>query len=107
MAQLPPATAALRLAVRRTLAGAGLPTAGAPGRPPLVLVACSGGPDSLALAATTAFVAPRLGLCAGLVTVDHGLQPGSGDRAARLVGWSRTRGLSPAEAVTVTVGRDG
>ena len=28
----------------------------------LVLVACSGGADSLALAAATAFVAPRLGL---------------------------------------------
>src|SRR5699024_12419426 len=44
----------------------------------LVLVACSGGPDSLALAAATAFVAPRAGLRAGAVNVHHGLQPGSG-----------------------------
>ena len=50
----------------------------------LVLVACSGGADSLALAAAAAFVAPRLGLRAGGVTVDHGLQPGSGERAARV-----------------------
>ena len=47
----------------------------------LVLVACSGGADSLALAAAAAFVAPRLGLRAGGVTVDHGLQPGSAERA--------------------------
>ena len=47
----------------------------------LVLVACSGGADSLALAAATAFVAPRLGLRAGGVTVDHGLQSGSAERA--------------------------
>ena len=37
----------------------------------LVLVACSGGADSLALAAAAAFVAPRLGLRAGGVTVDR------------------------------------
>ena len=43
----------------------------------LVLVACSGGPDSVALAAAVAFEAPRAGLRAGAVTVDHGLQPGS------------------------------
>jgi tRNA(Ile)-lysidine synthase len=106
MAQLPPATAAMRLAVRRALSGIG-PVPGPAAPPPLVLVACSGGPDSLALAATTAFVAPRLGLCCGLVTVDHGLQEGSAGRAARLVGWARTGGFEPAEALTVTVGRDG
>jgi tRNA(Ile)-lysidine synthase len=47
----------------------------------LVLAACSGGADSLALAAALAFVAPRMGLVAGGVTVDHGLQPGSADQA--------------------------
>ncbi len=45
-----------------------------------MLAACSGGADSLALAAALAFEAPRLGLRAGGVTVDHGLQPGSADR---------------------------
>lgn len=69
MAALAPPVAAIRIAVRRALTA--LP-AGGP-----VLVACSGGADSLALAAATAFVAPRLGLRAGLVTVDHGLQQGS------------------------------
>nr|WP_312894482.1 tRNA lysidine(34) synthetase TilS [Nonomuraea soli] len=47
----------------------------------LVLVACSGGADSLALAAALGFVAPRAGLRAGLLTVDHGLQEGSAAQA--------------------------
>ncbi len=51
---LSPAVAAVRNAVRGSLAGS------APGD--LVLAACSGGPDSLALAAALAFVAPRAGL---------------------------------------------
>ena len=49
----------------------------------LVLAACSGGADSLALAAALAHEAPRCGLRAGGVTVDHGLQPGSADRRQR------------------------
>src|SRR4029453_3001545 len=44
---------------------------------PLVLVALSGGADSLALAAAVAFEAPRAGLRAGAVIVDHGLQDAS------------------------------
>ncbi|MFF5174095.1 tRNA lysidine(34) synthetase TilS [Micromonospora sp. NPDC000089] len=98
-AGLAPPVAAIRVAVRRALAG--LP-------PGPVLVACSGGADSLALAAATAFVAPRLGRPAGLVTVDHGLQPGSAERAAAVARWAGEVGLSPAEAVPVTVaGRPG
>jgi tRNA(Ile)-lysidine synthase len=69
----------------------------------LVLVACSGGADSLALAAATAFVAPRLDLRAGGVTVDHGLQPGSGERAAEVAGLLAKFGLDPVRAVAVTV----
>ncbi|MDR0366725.1 MAG: tRNA lysidine(34) synthetase TilS [Bifidobacteriaceae bacterium] len=38
-----------------------IPGAWVPGEPPLVLVACSGGPDSLALAAVAAFEGPRAG----------------------------------------------
>src|SRR5215831_19642355 len=82
-----PAVAAVRLAVRRCLAAAE--------RGALVLAACSGGPDSLALAAAAAFEAPRLGLRAGAVTVDHGLQPGSADQAERVVGILRTLDLDP------------
>ncbi|MFU8873872.1 tRNA lysidine(34) synthetase TilS [Micromonospora sp. SL4-19] len=100
MAALAPPVAAVRVAVRRALAG--LPEAGP------VLVACSGGADSLALAAATAFVAPRLGRRAGLVTVDHGLQPGSAGRAEAVAGWAREQGLDPVEAVPVRVdGRAG
>src|ERR1700690_4601865 len=68
-----PAVAEIRTAVRTALIDCG------PGD--LVLAACSGGADSLALAAALAFVAPRQQLRAGAVTVDHGLQPGSADRA--------------------------
>jgi tRNA(Ile)-lysidine synthase len=69
----------------------------------LVLVACSGGADSLALAAAAAFVAPRLGLRAGGVTVDHGLQPGSGERAASTAALLGKLGLDPVRSTAVTV----
>ncbi|GAA3253431.1 tRNA lysidine(34) synthetase TilS [Nonomuraea helvata] len=74
----------------------------------LVMVACSGGADSLALAAALAFVAPRMGLRAGLLTVDHQLQPGSAQRARTVVDIGKTRlDLHPAEVLTVTVGTEG
>ncbi|HET8927577.1 MAG TPA: tRNA lysidine(34) synthetase TilS [Microbacterium sp.] len=84
---LDPAVAETRLAVRRALAG--LP-AGAP-----VVVALSGGADSLALAAAVGFEAPKLGLPAASVTVDHGLQPGSSDIAAEAARQATTLGLDP------------
>lgn len=87
--------ARLRVAVRDALHD--LPTGA------LVLAACSGGPDSLALADTLAFCAPRMGLRAGLVSVDHGLQDGSAERAAAVAAWAATVGLDPAEAVSVEV----
>jgi tRNA(Ile)-lysidine synthase len=100
MAALAPPVAALRLAVRRALTGLA-------GDGP-VLVACSGGADSLALAAATAFVAPRLGRRAALVTVDHALQDGSDRRAAAVAAWAAGAGFDPAEAVRVDVaGRPG
>jgi tRNA(Ile)-lysidine synthase len=95
-----PSVAACRVAVRRILSGV---RAG-----DLVLVACSGGADSLALASAVAFVAPRLGLRAGLVTVDHALQPGSGTRAEHVAAWGAEVGLAPSVAVPVSVaGRPG
>lgn len=69
-----------------------------------MLVALSGGPDSLALAAATAFEAPRAGLRAGAVIVDHGLQPGSADAAARAARQAADLGLDPVLVRTVTVG---
>jgi tRNA(Ile)-lysidine synthase len=75
---------------------------------PLVLVACSGGPDSLALAAAAAFVAPRLGLRAGAVVVDHGLQAGSAQVAASAARACAALGLDPVDVVRVEVaGADG
>ncbi|TXH54394.1 MAG: tRNA lysidine(34) synthetase TilS [Burkholderiaceae bacterium] len=53
-----------------------------PGRP-LVLVGCSGGADSVALAAAAARAVELRGWCWGAVVVDHGLQQGSADAAAR------------------------
>lgn len=73
----------------------------------LVLVALSGGPDSLALAAATAFEAPRAGLRAGAVIVDHGLQSGSADVAAAAARQAAALGLDPVVVRTVTVGADG
>jgi len=71
-----------------------------------VIVACSGGPDSLALAAATAWVAGREGPAARAVVVDHGLQAGSGDAARDAVAACTALGLEAA-AVRVEVGRDG
>ncbi len=96
---LPPPVAAVRNAVRASLAGL------APGD--LVLAACSGGQDSLALAAALAFVAPRAGLRAGAVTVDHGLQEGSAERAAALALALGRLGLDPVRTATVAVAGPG
>ncbi|AQA12617.1 tRNA lysidine(34) synthetase TilS [Streptomyces samsunensis] len=74
---------------------------------PLVLAACSGGADSMALASALAFEAPRAGLRAGGVTVDHGLQQGSDARAAEVADRMRALGLAPVEAIAVAVGRGG
>lgn len=70
-----------------------------------VLVACSGGPDSLALAAGAAFVAGSRGRSrwrVGAVVVDHGLQPGSAAVADRAAAACRDLGLDPVDVVAVT-----
>jgi tRNA(Ile)-lysidine synthase len=90
-----PAVAQARVSVRRCLADL------APGD--LVLAACSGGADSLALAAALAFEAPRLSLRGGGVTVDHGLQAGSAERAGRVAALLRQLGLDPVHQAAVTV----
>jgi tRNA(Ile)-lysidine synthase len=95
---LHPAVAEVRLAVRRALSRL---ESGA-----TVIVALSGGADSLALAAATAFEAPKLGLRALAVTVDHGLQEGSTDAAAAAAAKARALGLE-ARVVRVEVGAEG
>jgi tRNA(Ile)-lysidine synthase len=99
------ATAAIRQAVRLTLtdlAGEG-PADGTPPPRGLVLVACSGGADSLALAAATAFEATSAGWRAGAVVVDHALQSGSAQVAAEAAHCLRALGLDPVDVLTVEV----
>src|SRR5690625_228500 len=72
---------------------------------PLILVACSGGPDSMALAATAAFVIPRLGARVGAVIVDPDLQPGSAAAAQQAAQQCRDLGLEPVEVIKTQVAR--
>jgi tRNA(Ile)-lysidine synthase len=90
-----PAVAQTRACVRRCLGDL------EPGD--LVLAACSGGADSLALAAALAYEAPRLGLRGGGVTVDHGLQEGSAAQASRVEAALLALGLDPVRRVRVSV----
>ncbi|MDR5698491.1 tRNA lysidine(34) synthetase TilS [Agromyces aerolatus] len=73
----------------------------------LVLVALSGGADSLALAAATAFEAPRAGARAGAVIVDHGLQDASHEVAARAAAQAHELGLEPVLVRRVEVAGEG
>ncbi|MCP2031569.1 tRNA(Ile)-lysidine synthase [Okibacterium sp. HSC-33S16] len=68
-----------------------------------VLVGLSGGPDSLALAAATAFEASKQGISAGAVIVDHGLQGGSADVASRAAAHARALGLMPVIETRVVI----
>ncbi|HEX3787631.1 MAG TPA: tRNA lysidine(34) synthetase TilS [Pseudonocardiaceae bacterium] len=93
-----------RAAVRRLLAAArkadhAAPTGLRDGR---LAVAVSGGADSLALAAAAAYVGPREDLTVHGLIVDHGLQSGSDDIAARTADVLRGLGLT-AEVLTVRV----
>lgn len=88
---LDPAVAEVRRAARDALAGHEGP----------VVVALSGGADSLALAAAVAFEARGMHVVA--VTVDHGLQAGSADAAATAADQARALGLEArVEKVDVT-----
>jgi len=90
---LTPAIADVRRAVREALPPEGL-----------VLVALSGGPDSLALAAATAFEAVGR---AGAVVIDHGLQDASAAIAERAAEQARALGLDPVIVTRVQVGTEG
>jgi tRNA(Ile)-lysidine synthase len=99
--RLTPAIADVRRAVRESWDTSGV-TAG-----DLVLVACSGGPDSLALAAAVAFEAPRAGVRAGAVIVEHGIQAITREVAANTAEVLRGFGLDPVQVVHVSVGSGG
>ena len=72
-----------------------------------LLVACSGGPDSLALAAGAAHVAAGAGLAYAAVVVDHGLQAGSAGTAAAAAAALVRLGYADVEVVRVEVVPDG
>jgi tRNA(Ile)-lysidine synthase len=93
---LHPAVAAIRGAVRRALTD---PPEVEPGE--AVLVACSGGADSLALLSATVFEGRKVGARVIGVTVDHGLQEGSAEHTAHVV--SQMAGLGADETASVTV----
>ncbi|MGA8046806.1 MAG: tRNA lysidine(34) synthetase TilS [Dermatophilaceae bacterium] len=99
-----PAVAAIRYAVRTHLGD----LAERMGRDDgVVLVACSGGADSLALAEAVAFECRHGAWAGGAVVVDHGLQPGSGEVAQAAAATCRRLGLDPVEVVRVAVSRGG
>jgi tRNA(Ile)-lysidine synthase len=93
----PRAVAVVRHAVRSGLVESTVP----------VLVACSGGADSVALAAALAFEGRNHRVRIGGVTVDHGLQPGSAERAEATAELMRDLGLDPVLVRTATVRPDG
>lgn len=64
-----------------------------------VLVACSGGSDSLALALAVAAEAEAAAVIPHLLTVDHGITPGSQERAEALV--ERLGELMPARSIRI------
>lgn len=82
--RLSAASAEVRGAVRKVLPAEGT-----------VLVALSGGPDSLALASATAFEARKAGIGAGAVIVDHQLQEGSNRVAEKAAQQAESLGLNP------------
>ena len=95
MAHNRPPRAAVRAAVRRALADL------EPGD--RVLVALSGGPDSLALLAGVVWVCVERGLVAAAIVIDHGIQPGSAGVAARAAEQARILGCPDVEVIAVEV----
>ncbi|MEY3537498.1 MAG: hypothetical protein RL645_312 [Actinomycetota bacterium] len=73
----------------------------------LVLVACSGGADSVALADAVAFEGTRAGYRLGAIVVDHGLQHASAEVAEKTGAWLRERGFAQVFVVSVEVGKAG
>lgn len=94
MNQLDPAVAACRLAVRRCLADI---------EDGNVLVACSGGADSLALLTAAIFEARDRDWQVIGVVVDHGLQPGSREHTAQVVAQMAGLGADETASISVTV----
>jgi tRNA(Ile)-lysidine synthase len=99
LVSLHPAVAAVRRGVRAALADT------TPGD--AVLVACSGGSDSLALLSATVFEGHKLGLRVIGATVDHGLQEQSAAVAASVVAQMAAMGADETVSARVRVEGDG
>ena len=93
--KLPPVVAAARKAIT---------VATEPGE--FVLVACSGGADSLALAAAAAFLKGKGKLRVGAVIIDHGMQQDSALVANRAAEQCTALGLDPVLVLPVAVAHD-
>ena len=74
---------------------------------PMVVVACSGGRDSLALAAVSSIVCSSRGLRCAAAIVDHRLQDGSREVCDRAARQCAGRGLEPVRVIGVDVVDDG
>jgi tRNA(Ile)-lysidine synthase len=98
-----PAVAATRVAVRRALAAG---TTRDPGSSP-VLVACSGGADSLALLAAAIFEARGRPWSVVGVTVDHGVHDESAEVATRVIGQMALLGADETASIRVSVNAEG
>lgn len=72
-----------------------------------VLVACSGGADSLALTAAAIFEGKRAGIKVGAVIVEHGLQPATKQVAADTAKLLTELGAQPVLIKEVKVGKVG
>jgi tRNA(Ile)-lysidine synthase len=90
---LGPATLALVQAVEASLED----------RDRCLLVACSGGADSLALALAAVNVGRRRGLPVAAAVVDHGLQPSSAEQSATTASTLTALGVADVTVRTVTV----
>ena len=95
--RLTPAMADVRRAVRESWQRNGVKSGD------LILVACSGGADSLALAAAAAFEGSRAGIQVGAVIVEHGLQAATKEVAAKTKDLLLARGLEPVTVIEVKV----
>jgi tRNA(Ile)-lysidine synthase len=99
--RLSPAVAEVRGAVDSFCESQGIP------EDALLLVAVSGGADSMALAAAARFVAEKRGLRVAAAIINHGLQSESATVAERTAEVLRERGIDLVVVRTVEVGSEG
>nr|WP_192813104.1 MULTISPECIES: tRNA lysidine(34) synthetase TilS [unclassified Arthrobacter] len=99
--RLSPVVANARNLLQHALESGGTPVGS------LILVACSGGPDSLALASVAAHSARSGRYRVGAVVVDHGLHPDSAAVSAQTATKLTELGLEPVSVRAVTVDQTG